>query len=120
MGATNPYTRPLFPQTVCSAVTATLKTNEIDVAAASNTIPGFYPFFAGDGATGRIFNVYVTAKAVDKTDEVGSCKAGDPGYVPKEKPKSGEYSIKCPPPFVLTLPMADTPRGGADNGSTTE
>lgn len=73
-GATNPYTRPLFPQSVCSAVTATLNGGEIDVAATATTTSGFYPFFAGDGATGQIFNVMVTATSqTGNTDEVQKC-----------------------------------------------
>ncbi len=109
-GATDPYTRPLFPQSVCSAVTATLKSAEIDVAATGDTIPGFYPFFAGDGATGRIFNVMVTPKAPkDNTDEVRKCKPGkaghpetaDPGYVPPESDELGQTKYSCPPALVL-------------------
>jgi len=119
-GATNPYTRPLFPQTVCTAVTATLKANEIDVAAADNTTPGFYPFFAGDGATGRIFNAYVTSKpAADNTDEVQACEKGDPGFIPEKKSKKKQIGIKCPPPSVFMLPPVSADDAGhpAVNGN---
>ncbi len=103
-GATDPYTRPLFPQSVCSAVTATLKDSEIDVAATADTTPGFYPFFAGEGATGRVFNVMVPTKApADDTDDVKKCpNKTDKGYVePPKKDEDGQVKYSCPPALVL-------------------
>jgi hypothetical protein len=117
-GAIEPYVRPLFPQSVCSAVTATLKADEIDIAATSDTTPGFYPFFVGDGAIGKVFNVMVPMKApADDTDDVQVCqpakkgKPADPGYVPPPPKDDGQGKTKyvCPPALVLTQPTAGTP-----------
>lgn len=118
-GATNPYTRPLFPQSVCSAVTSTLKSGEIDLAATAMTTPGFYPFFAGDGATGRIFNVMVTPKAqTDNTDKVQECtNPHDPGYVPKKPKPKNQKQLTCPPFVPMTQPTADTSELGSDSDS---
>jgi hypothetical protein len=69
-GTTDPYVRPLFPQNVCNAVTATLKGNTMDVAATDDTVSGFYPFFVGDGPTGRAIDVMVSKSSKDTSDDV--------------------------------------------------
>jgi hypothetical protein len=69
-GTTDPYVRPLFSQNVCNAVTATLKGNTMDVAATDDTVSGFYPFFIGDGPTGRAIDVMVSKSSKDTSDDV--------------------------------------------------
>lgn len=101
-GGVDPYTRALFAQTVCTSVTATLKRNVIDVSASRETTPGFYPFFVGDGPTGRIFNVRVTTPAAaDDSDSVAACRSGQAGYVQQETPVRLPAKLSCPAPFVL-------------------
>jgi hypothetical protein len=52
-GAQNPYIRPLFGQDQ-PTVTATLKENNVlEIAATGDAVSGHYPFFIGDGPTGK-------------------------------------------------------------------
>ncbi len=106
-GTAAPYVRPLFSQNVCNAVTATLRGNTMDVSVTDETVAGFYPFFIGDGPTGRAIDVMVPKAAKDTGDDV-NVECPD---TKKEKKEPGEAKIICPAtfpgPFVqLSQPAA--------------
>jgi hypothetical protein len=103
-GTTDPYVRPLFSQNVCNAVTATLKGNTMDVAATDETTAGFYPFFIGDGPTGRAIDVMVSKVSKDTGDDVNM----DCPDTKKEK-TPGEAKIICPTAFPGPLVRLITP-----------
>lgn len=93
-GTTDPYVRPLFSQNVCNAVTATLRGNTMDVAATDETVAGFYPFFIGDGPTGRAIDVMVSKVSKDTGDDV-NMECPDT----KKEKTPGEAKIFCPSAF---------------------
>jgi hypothetical protein len=74
LGATDPYVRPLFAQSTKAAVTGTLEKNKLEFAATPATAGGFYPFFVGDGSTGKPLNIMVTAKP-GRDFDVAVCKS---------------------------------------------
>jgi hypothetical protein len=93
-GTTDPYVRPLFSQNVCNAVTATLKGNTMDVAATDDTVSGFYPFFIGDGPTGRAIDVMVSKSSKDTSDDV-NVECPDT----KKDKKPDDAKVVCPSAF---------------------
>ncbi len=115
-GTTDPYVRPLFSQNVCNAVTATLKGNTMDVAATDDTVSGFYPFFVGDGPTGRAIDVMVSKSSKDTSDDVNvEC----PDTKKDKKPDDAkEAKIVCPSAFpgpIVQLSVP-TPRSRVHRG----
>ncbi len=122
-GTTDPYVRPLFAQNVCNAVTATLKGNTMDVAATDDTVSGFYPFFVGDGPTGRAIDVMVSKSSKDTSDDV-NVECPD---TKKEKKADDAKAAKvvCPSAFpgpIVQLgdqtPDSEVRRGRQSRGSS--
>ena len=94
-GAQAPYVRPLFMETativykmagltgkkesntleiLAPTVTATIKDGSVlEIAAAKGAVPGLYPFFIGDGATGKPVSVIVQPSPEEET-----CKEESP------------------------------------------
>jgi hypothetical protein len=114
-GTTDPYVRPLFSQNMCNAVTATLKGNTMDVAATGDTVAGFYPFFVGDGPTGRPIDVMVSKSSKDTGDDVNM----DCHDIKTKKPPSGP-KIVCPSSFPGPLLMQSGVAAPASSTDETE
>ncbi len=96
-GTSEPYVRALFSQNVCNAVTATLKGNTMDIAATDDTVSGFYPFFIGDGPTGRAIDVMVSKSSKDTSDDVNvECLDTKKDKKPDD---AKEAKVVCPSAF---------------------
>ena len=110
-GAQNPYVRPLFGQTE-PTITATLKENNVlEVAATKDAKYGEYPFFVGDGPTGKPVNVVIlySQSACDGAAGPG----GKPPAPPKPAPKRGAKP-GATPTTGATGGYGSPPGNGAD------
>ena len=88
----------------------------MDVAATDDTVSGFYPFFVGDGPTGRAIDVMVSKSSKDTSDDVNvEC----PDTKKDKKPDDAkEAKIVCPSAFpgpIVQLSVP-TPRSRVHRG----
>ncbi|MGD0074438.1 MAG: hypothetical protein ABSD31_08855 [Candidatus Binataceae bacterium] len=101
-GAKAPYIRPMFTEPSQPAITATLVQSNIELAATKEAKAGFYPFFVGDGPTGKPLNVAILTSPEDSCPQPttavrpGGCPEGPPCPPIKQKRRTAKSASAKP------------------------